>query len=55
MFAKYSLHASRNESRPILLDLRDVPADTLAGWDLIALPDGCRLRYAGGGQFTTSC
>jgi hypothetical protein len=55
VLAKYSLHASRNEPRPILLDLREVPPDQVAGWDLIALPDGCRLRYAGHGEFTTAC
>ena len=55
VLAKYSLHASRNEPRPILLDLREVPAEAIATWDLIAFPDGCRLRYAGGGQLVTQC
>jgi hypothetical protein len=55
VLAKYSLHASRTEPRPILLDLREVPANDVAGWDLIAFPDGCRLRYAGHGEFTTAC
>jgi hypothetical protein len=55
VLAKESLHASRIETRPILLDLREVPPDRLAGWDLIAFPDGCRLRYAGGGRMTTTC
>jgi hypothetical protein len=55
VFARFSLHASRKEARPILLDLREVPADEVTGWDLIALPDGCRLRYEGHGQFTTAC
>ena len=55
VLAKYSLHASRNEPRPILVDLREVPAEVLSGWDLFAFPDGCRLRYAGHGQLATSC
>jgi len=55
VLAKYSLHASRNEARPILIDLREVPADQIAGWDLIAFADGCRLRYAGGGQLKAVC
>jgi hypothetical protein len=55
VLAKYSLHASRTEPRPILLDLREVPPGDIAGWDLIAFPDGCRLRYAGNGQLTTAC
>ena len=55
VLARYSLHASRVESRPILVDLREVPSDSLAGWDLIAFPDGCRLRYAGGGRLSTVC
>lgn len=55
VLAKYSLHASRREIRPVLLDLREVPASDIADWDLIAFPDGCRLRYAGNGTFTTAC
>jgi hypothetical protein len=55
VLAKHSLHASRTEPRPILLDLREVPADTFAAWDLIAFPDGCRLRYAGRGRISTVC
>jgi hypothetical protein len=55
VLARYSLHASRHEPRPILLDLREVPADELTGWDLIAFPDGCRLSYAGGGRLSTRC
>ena len=55
VLARDSLHASRVESRPVLLDLREVPSDKLAGWDLIAFPDGCRLRYAGAGQMVTVC
>jgi hypothetical protein len=55
VLAKYSLHASRNEPRPILIDLREVPAEVISGWDLFAFPDGCRLRYAGHGQLATSC
>jgi hypothetical protein len=55
VFSKHSLHASRNAARPILLDLREVPADTLAGWDLVAFPDGCRLRYAGHGRLAATC
>jgi hypothetical protein len=55
VLAKYSLHASRNEPRPILLDLREVPSEAIAGWDLIAFPDGCRLRYAGAGRLATAC
>jgi hypothetical protein len=55
VLGKHSLHASRNEARPILLDLREVPADTLATWDLVAFPDGCRLRYAGRGRLAVAC
>jgi len=55
VLSKYSLHASRNLERPILLDLREVPADAIATWDLIAFPDGCRLRYVGGGQLAVAC
>jgi hypothetical protein len=55
VLAEYSLHASRNEPRPVLIDLREVPSATLATWDLFAFPDGCRLRYAGGGRFDTVC
>ena len=55
VFARYSLHPSRTEARPILLDLREVPATDIAGWDLIAFPDGCRLRYVGNGNFATAC
>jgi hypothetical protein len=55
VFAKHSLHASRTEPRPILLDLREVQADTFSTWDLIAFPDGCRLRYAGRGRLSTVC
>lgn len=55
VLAKHSLHASRNEARPILIDLREVPAAEIAGWDLVAFPDGCRLRYAGGGRLTAAC
>jgi len=53
VLARYSLHASRNEARPILMDLREVPSESLADWDLIAFPDGCRLRYAGRGRLST--
>jgi len=55
VLAKHSLHPSRVEARPILIDLREVPAATLAGWDLFAFPDGCRLRYAGNGEFSSTC
>jgi hypothetical protein len=55
VLSKYSLHASRQEPRPILLDLREVPVEAIYTWDLIAFPDGCRLRYRGGGRFATSC
>lgn len=55
VLARHSLHASRVEPRPILLDMREVQAEALAGWDLIAFPDGCRLRYAGRGQLATEC
>lgn len=55
VLSKHSLHASRAEPRPILVDLREVPSDVVAGWDLIAFPDGCRLRYLGRGQVTTMC
>lgn len=55
VLAEHSLHASRLEPRPVLLDLREVPAGVLATWDLIAFPDGCRLRYAGRGQMSTVC
>jgi len=55
VLAQHSLHASRTEPRPILLDLREVPTGALATWDLIAFPDGCRLRYAGHGQISTVC
>lgn len=55
VLSKYSLHASRLESRPILLDLREVPPSTIMTWDLIAFPDGCRLRYAGQGRIDIVC
>ncbi len=55
VLARHSLHASPIEPRPILLDLREVPSDAVAAWDLVAFPDGCRLRYAGHGQLTTLC
>ena len=55
VLSKYSLHPSRNESRPILIDLREVPAEAVIGWDLIAFPDGCRVRYRGGGRLVTVC
>jgi hypothetical protein len=55
VLARYSLHASRVEARPILVDLREVPAESIAGWDLVAFPDGCRLRYAGRGRLATAC
>jgi len=55
VLSKYSLHPSRKESRPILIDLREVPADVVVGWDLIAFPDGCSLRYRGGGRLATVC
>ena len=55
VLSKYSLHASRQESRPILVDLREVPVEAIFTWDLIAFPDGCRVRYRGGGRLVTSC
>lgn len=55
VLARHSLHASRNEARPILLDLREVPPNDLTTWDLMAFPDGCRLRYRGQGVLTTEC
>ena len=55
VLAEHSLQASRNESRPILVDLREVPSATLATWDLFAFPDGCRLRYFGKGWLQTVC
>jgi hypothetical protein len=55
VLAQNSLHASRKEPRPILIDLREVPPETLATWDLFAFPDGCRLRYAGQGRLDVSC
>jgi len=55
VLSQHSLHASRAEPRPILLDLREVPATSLDTWDLIAFPDGCRLRYAGRGRMSTVC
>jgi len=55
VLARYSLHPSRNEPRPILIDLREVPMDALATWDLMAFSDGCRLRYAGSGQLSAVC
>jgi len=55
VLAQHSLHASRNEPRPILLDLREVTPDQIGGWDLVAFPDGCRLRYAGGGRLSVWC
>lgn len=55
VLSQHSLHASRAEPRPILLDLREVSTSALATWDLIAFPDGCRLRYAGHGQIATVC
>jgi hypothetical protein len=55
VLARHSLHASRNEARPIFLDLREVSADQLAGWDLVAFADGCRLRYAGEGRLSMVC
>lgn len=55
VLAQNSLHASRNEPRPILVDLREVPTERLASWDLIAFPDGCRLRYGGAGRLSTVC
>ena len=55
VLSKYSLHASRKEPRPILVDLREVPVESILSWDLIAFPDGCRLRYRGGGRLATSC
>jgi len=55
VLARHSLHASRVESRPILVDLREVTAENLADWDLVAFPDGCRLRYAGRGRLSTVC
>jgi hypothetical protein len=55
VLSKYSLHRSRNEARPILIDLREVPVEDVLEWDLVAFPDGCRLRYRGGGRLTTFC
>ena len=55
VLAEHSLYPSRNESRPILIDLREVRAETLATWDLFAFPDGCRLRYFGRGWLQTVC
>ena len=55
VLARDSLHASRMEARPILIDLREVPVGRLATWDLIAFPDGCRMRYDGGGRLSTVC
>jgi hypothetical protein len=55
VLARYSLHPSRVEARPILVDLREVPSEAIAGWDLVAFPDGCRLRYAGRGRLSTVC
>ena len=52
---KHSLHASRNEPRPILIDLREVSAEALETWDLFAFPDGCRLRYGGEGRLSAAC
>jgi hypothetical protein len=55
VLARHSLHASRSEPRPILLDLREVTPDQIGGWDLVAFPDGCRLRYAGEGRLSVAC
>jgi hypothetical protein len=55
VLSKYSLHPSRNEPRPILLDMREVPAEAILGWDLVAFPDGCRLRYGGNGRLVSTC
>lgn len=55
VLSKHSLHASRAEPRPILLDLREVSATAIGTWDLIAFPDGCRVRYAGRGVLATVC
>jgi hypothetical protein len=55
VLSKYSLHASRNLPRPILIDLREVPAEVLANWDLMAFPDGCKLRYGGRGRLDAVC
>ena len=55
VLAPNSLHASRAQSRPILIDLREVPPEKLANWDLIAFPDGCRLRYGGNGRLDVVC
>ena len=55
VLSKYSLHASRKEPRPILVDLREVPVEAIVTWDLIAFPDGCRMRYGGSGRLVTTC
>jgi hypothetical protein len=55
VLARHSLHASRNEARPIFLDLREVGVEQVAGWDLVAFADGCRLRYAGEGRLSMVC
>lgn len=51
----HSLHASQNEARPILIDLRDVAEADVESWDLVRFPDGCALRYAGKGKLATVC
>jgi hypothetical protein len=55
VLARESLHASRAEVRPILLDLREVLPERLSDWDLIAFPDGCRMRYVGKGRLVAAC
>lgn len=55
VLARDSLHASKAEDRPILIDLREVSPEVLSTWDLVAFPDGCRLRYFGQGRMVTIC
>ena len=55
VLGRHSLHASRLEKRPILLDLRELDEVDAESWDLVRFPDGCALRYAGHGQLRTVC
>jgi hypothetical protein len=55
VYAKLSLHASRNVARPAAIDLSEMDEAAVEGVDLIRFPDGCAVIYLGHGVLGTRC
>ena len=55
VFAHASLHASREQARPVAIDFAELPPGLMKQIDVMRFPDGCSLTYLGQGRLAAQC